>query len=127
MPTRIITSAVYLIWNPDAHIVKIGISSDVKKRLTTLQNGCGMDLNLVTCSPQIPKERAQQHESELHSFFRRKRRLGEWFDDCIYDAAEHYVGCINRRGVNKVLYIPPSATKEKRRRLEALNEAYANS
>jgi len=57
-------------------IYKIGVSSDVNKRIIQMQTGCPYTLNLVSC---YSVDKAYLVENMLHVFFQKKRTCGEWF------------------------------------------------
>lgn len=67
---------VYFVRCDRANAVKIGIATDVTKRLAHLQVGCPLDLKLLAAawsrSPGAEEER-------LHRLFDRWRIRGEWF------------------------------------------------
>jgi hypothetical protein len=56
---------------------KIGYTKrDVKKRITALQTGCPMKIELVKIM-----QGSQQKERELHATLKRSRTIGEWYKD----------------------------------------------
>lgn len=55
--------------------VKIGKSKDVKNRLSSLQTGSGMELEILFTVPGYSKE-----EETLHKLFDGKKTQGEWFN-----------------------------------------------
>lgn len=68
---------VYLINILDTNNYKIGISKNVKGRLSTLQNSNPVDMHIVsTCLSRW----ARRLEKELHQVFLEKRIRGEWFN-----------------------------------------------
>jgi len=69
---------VYLIRNRAQRRVKIGFTSlDATERLATLQTGSASPLELVMVIAGVPR----RLEGELHQEFKRRRVLGEWFED----------------------------------------------
>lgn len=58
--------------------VKIGVASDVPRRLATLQTGCP-DLLLVHHTIKVPEFLACEIEAEAHRAFKSRHRHGEWF------------------------------------------------
>lgn len=74
-PRRFITSCtrVYFISNGRGEI-KIGIASDVAKRLAALQTAHASGLVLLASFPGV-----QAHERALHRRFAAARTRGEWF------------------------------------------------
>lgn len=69
---------IYVIRNKENGRVKIGITEDIKIRLSSLQNQCGCYLELLYLSPETIE--AEQIEKELHQYFAEYRYLGEWFN-----------------------------------------------
>lgn len=66
---------VYLIGSPDSPVVKIGCSTDPKRRLRNLQSGSPAPLRLLATF-----EGGYVAEKELHRRFAGRRVHGEWFD-----------------------------------------------
>jgi hypothetical protein len=66
---------VYFIAN--GGMVKIGHSSNTKKRLGQLQGATGASLALLATMPG-----SRSLEELLHSCFRKYRASGEWFHNC---------------------------------------------
>lgn len=68
---------VYVIKNPLNETVKIGVAHDVKKRISQLQTGAGVELELIyqsmVCSNAFSIER------DVHAHFEQYRTFGEWF------------------------------------------------
>ena len=69
-------SKLYVIYNEDVNIYKIGVSNKVNKRLKALQCASGCELELVMKSKKI---KAYALESYFHFIFKKKRTFGEWF------------------------------------------------
>lgn len=69
---------LYVIGNNDRR-QKIGFSSDVDKRLSTLQTG-NPDKLYIHHVEEVPKDRARLLEHKLHRELNHKRIKGEWFD-----------------------------------------------
>lgn len=65
---------IYAIYDQPGMAVKIGMTTDVPKRLATLQTG---HPNALTILGTMPGDR--QEESILHNTFTRFRIRGEWF------------------------------------------------
>lgn len=79
------TYGVYFIYCGDQQNspVKIGVTSDIDNRIANLQTG---NPYVLKCKALIPcKDKAQAYslESYLHSRFKKKRMVGEWFK--LYD------------------------------------------
>lgn len=68
---------VYVIKNPLNETVKIGVAHDVEKRMSQLQTGAGVELELIyqsmVCSNAFSIER------DVHAHFEQYRTFGEWF------------------------------------------------
>jgi hypothetical protein len=72
------SQSVYVIFNPELNITKIGISDNPTQRRLALETGCGCNLTLEYESPYLPN--AYHYEQKLHSIFADKRKKGEWFN-----------------------------------------------
>lgn len=72
------SQAIYVIYNPDFNITKIGISDNVEKRRVSLQGACGCELLLHYNTKHVFN--AKIHEEEAHKKLADKRRVGEWFN-----------------------------------------------
>ena len=68
---------VYLIHNPLFGLTKIGISNNVKTRLTNLESSCGVSLELFYYT--LPCDNSELIEKEMHETFKNDRAKGEWF------------------------------------------------
>lgn len=69
---------VYVIENLDLKRVKIGISDNMKARMSALVGASGCNLVVRYTTPFIRK--AKQLEHLAHNVFKDKRLIGEWFD-----------------------------------------------
>ncbi len=79
---------VYFIGDPRRKVVKIGVSTDVGRRLTAIQTGYPYPLSILCV---IPGDEVL--ESELQRIFSPLRTNGEWFR---YDGRiRAYVGTVN--------------------------------
>jgi hypothetical protein len=58
-----------------AAFVKIGKTNDVVRRLTSLQVGSPLDLEVLACADWPDKE-----EGRIHTFLWSHHKRGEWFD-----------------------------------------------
>jgi hypothetical protein len=73
------TYKIYLIgWNEKP--IKIGMTSNVKKRLKGLQTSCPYKLRCFGTRTYPNKAMAKKAESMLHEAFDEFRLEGEWFD-----------------------------------------------
>ncbi len=67
---------VYIIGSVGHRLYKIGISTDVAKRLETLQTGSAYPLTVIeACECEDPRS----VEKELHKICAQFRMRGEWF------------------------------------------------
>lgn len=71
-------NCVYFI--TDGHYVKIGVASDLGKRLAQLQTGNPNKLSVKCVIEFGSKSKAQYYENKLHKYFESKHQLGEWFN-----------------------------------------------
>lgn len=71
------SSKLYVLKNLETNLVKIGVTSNITRRMNELQNSSGCHLVLMYLSPELDK--AYELESKLHEFFSAARGLGEWF------------------------------------------------
>ena len=72
------TSVVYIMAHKSLGILKIGVTSDLKRRLATVSNDMGYDLKMVYHTK--PLKDAFKLERELHKIFKNNRWKGEWFE-----------------------------------------------
>lgn len=70
---------VYVIGSAGGSI-KIGIASDVSKRLHGLQTGCPDKLKLYYWTDLLPAGAAREIEKACHARLSSQRITGEWFD-----------------------------------------------
>lgn len=59
--------------------IKIGVASNVDKRVETLQTGNHQKLTVITVIKCRDKSDAYHKESTFHKMFEHKRIRGEWF------------------------------------------------
>ena len=71
---------VYVIGPESSGPFKIGIASDVARRLGALQIGSPVDLRVHVTERHPSRAAALAREAELHAKFASVRRRGEWFD-----------------------------------------------
>lgn len=60
-------------------MVKIGISSDVGRRIKQLQTSMPFELRLIGCKQFSSRIEALKNEAKLHKKLKNKQRQGEWF------------------------------------------------
>lgn len=75
-------TSVYLfgtekIWR--VGIFKIGIASDVQKRLKGIQTSCPYPIHVVHAFIFPKRDIARSVESELHDLYAKRRTYGEWY------------------------------------------------
>jgi hypothetical protein len=70
------STILYVIAMEGTDFIKIGIASNVKKRLKALQTGNPIKLNIEM---SLRVDNANELEYELHRAFANSRVLGEWF------------------------------------------------
>ena len=78
---------VYLIFNKETGLTKIGISTNVKNRKRNLENSCGVKLELLLHATMEAdySPKAADVEKYLHRHFSKKRKVGEWFNLSVRD------------------------------------------
>lgn len=74
-------SYVYVLYNRNTGLYKIGITTQIKNRLSALMtsSGCIIDLVLLLQLHTEYDESSNRVEKLLHKFFNSKRTHGEWF------------------------------------------------
>lgn len=70
--------SLYVVFNPELNITKIGISTNVQARLSSLRGDSGCDLQLIYYSSPISA--AAIFEGRAHEILAGKRKMGEWFN-----------------------------------------------
>ena len=78
---------IYLLFNKETGLTKIGITTNIKERKRSLQNSCGTKLELLACALMEPdySPMAAEIEKYLHECFSEKRKVGEWFNLSVRD------------------------------------------
>jgi len=59
--------------------VKVGVTSNIKRRIKTMQTGNPRELTCRVLLGPMTKEAAFEYEGQLHGTFKRMRLRGEWF------------------------------------------------
>lgn len=67
-------SVVYFIEAPEADAIKVGRTTQLDKRFSTLQMSCPFELKLLGTAPGDG-----EHEQRVHHLFRKEHMRGEWF------------------------------------------------
>ena len=70
---------VYFIRAGNKGAIKIGVASDLAKRLETLQTGNPFQLKVLATIPCSSEQHAYELERRMHKLFASKRIRGEWF------------------------------------------------
>jgi len=78
--------SLYVIFNPELNITKVGISDNVESRKKVLECSCGCELILHYHTTHIFD--ALKYEAMAHKKLGDKRRIGEWFNVTPEEAAE---------------------------------------
>ena len=60
--------------------LKIGIAKDVKARLSALQTGNPVRLELRGIISDLSENKAKEYKKKLHEFYKNCRESGEWFN-----------------------------------------------
>ena len=78
---------VYLLFNKETGLTKIGITTNIKVRKRNIENSCGTKLELLACALMEPdySPKATDVEKYLHECFSEKRKVGEWFSLSVRD------------------------------------------
>ncbi|WP_461091355.1 GIY-YIG nuclease family protein [Spirosoma gilvum] len=87
---------------------KIGISTNIDKRIAAIQNGCPYPVTLIAKSrpESLVLESARSIESKIHSDLAEFRVVGEWFSLSHSSVVE----LISKYNLNQVEGIPSSAS-----------------
>ena len=107
---------IYIIQNTKNKNIKIGVTSNITKRLSSLQ--CGSDYKLEVKFLSAPVKNALKIESTIHNEFKRENTHGEWFELNIDKAISKIKETIKLYG--KIELLLPGDTKlirEKNRRI----------
>ncbi|MFD9496856.1 GIY-YIG nuclease family protein [Streptomyces sp. NPDC060005] len=100
------SEVVYLMGAESLDLVKIGTTTDVTRRLRTMQTGLPLTLSVLwTC------EGGRELEQALHQEFRKHNRRGEWFDlTSVGDPVAVVSDAVRRLAPRFGLPIPPPRT-----------------
>lgn len=81
---------IYLSFNPQTRLVKIGVTNTPKTRARQIVNSSGMNIFTLILLELLPEydESPQFIEKFLHNFYIDKRVKGEWFRLSIRDIIE---------------------------------------
>ena len=100
---------VYILKNTITNMIKVGVTNDIKRRLSELQNASGCEINVEYLAPK--SDNAQQIESFIHKKLSAKRGIGEWFNVSVEEAINVLVKAslvidVNKSNLLNPPYIP---------------------
>ncbi len=72
--------------------VKVGVTTNLRSRLMSLQTGCHFRLDIFGLWPFQTAEQAKWHERAFHDENQDQRLKGEWFSMDAFAAVDHIVG-----------------------------------
>lgn len=95
---------VYILYNPESSLVKIGKTKFPYKRFSTLSNQNGSKFKYYITEPMFIEGIV---EKVLHNKFATKRKCGEWFSVTFDEAVEELKNILNstdfkRRNINRI-------------------------
>lgn len=70
---------VYFVRAGNRGAIKIGIASNIERRMATMQTGNAFQLKLLATIPCDSRLEAENTEKKIHKFFSKQRIRGEWF------------------------------------------------
>ena len=75
---------------------KVGVTSDIQKRISTLQTGNPIKITLVKAYSMLNTEIAYKAEERIHAFLKKTCRHEhlEWFNDMDLDACDNIIKTI---------------------------------
>ena len=81
MSDKDLNYGVYFIYSGEKQTspVKIGVTTDLERRIAELQTGNPYQLNCKALIPCSDKTQAYNLESFFHKQFKKNRMMGEWF------------------------------------------------
>lgn len=106
--------------------VKIGYTSNLKKRLAELQVGNPLELILLAATAYDSEEIAAEKEAHYHKLFKRHKIRGEWFDGVVTKGAAiaHFFQVCSMQmktgavpSITKMFLAKTTMTESKRRKL----------
>lgn len=68
---------IYILKNSKTKLIKIGVTHNLKSRLSALESSVGIKLEVLFTSEKL--DNAYEIEQKLHKEFSNERKLGEWF------------------------------------------------
>ena len=73
-------SSIRLRNNQKYRAIKIGLTSDINKRMDQLQTGNSCELVIIALIKCQSRKHSEHIESSIHNRFKHQRIRGEWFD-----------------------------------------------
>lgn len=70
---------IYVFTNEHLGLHKVGITSDIKQRLSVITNSSGVQIKLNYRTIPMPRAIAQEIEKKIHTNLKEFRTFGEWF------------------------------------------------
>lgn len=95
------SQSLYVVFNPELNITKVGISTNVQARLSAMRADSGCDLQLIYYSDPISA--ATVFEGRAHEILADKRKLGEWFNIDPQEAVEVVKGVIKDATIDSIV------------------------
>lgn len=95
------SQSLYVVFNPELNITKIGISANVQARLSSLRGDSGCDLQLIYYSSPISA--AAVFEGRAHEILADKRKIGEWFNVDPQEAVRVVKGVVEDAMVDSIV------------------------
>jgi Meiotically up-regulated gene 113 len=70
---------VYFVENSQSGYIKIGLSKNIRARMSSLSSSSGVNLRLLC---YLETDKAEELERELHDRFAKDNVSGEWYRNC---------------------------------------------
>lgn len=98
---------VYVIQTTKHGPIKVGLTSNLERRISEIQTGNPLPVNLVGWFPCENRAEAASLEKEIHALLHRHRMSGEWFGGAAIPVLMKSEKRIVLNGTNKKLGIAP--------------------
>lgn len=80
------TQIMYILQNGNTNQYKIGITSNLNRRLSELQTGCPNELKIIKLYTHYQRKIIERYERIIHRYYEncgcKIRPNGEWFELC---------------------------------------------
>ena len=73
------SQVLYLLHNPVTDLVKVGITSDLRRRMRDLERAGGVRLVIFAALMSTDRRSVAKWESAIHARYAEQREQGEWF------------------------------------------------